>query len=350
MVVQVLRASQGAPPSNAPRKNGGEVMKRVLAGLSAALCVSGLSSVGFAQPFPSKPIRFVVAYPPGGAVDTISRLVGERLSVRFGQQVIVDNRGGANGAIALGIVANSPPDGHTIVAVAQAFLTHQAVSREFKYDVRKDFAPVMLGATFPMVLAVHPSVPVNSVKELIELAKSKPGKVTYGDNGGIGSSGHIGGEQFKQRTGVDITHVLYKGGGPMLVDLIGGQIQMSFAHITSVLPHIRGGRLRPLATTSTARLPALPDVPTLIELGFDGLTTSELWAVLGPDRMPPAILKKLNEEMVQIMKLPHIYDRLTGEGAQVVATSPEQFRTFINTEVPKLAAILQRAEIKQGQY
>jgi tripartite-type tricarboxylate transporter receptor subunit TctC len=317
--------------------------------MAAAGCIAA-PGLAWAQDFPSKAIRFVQPFPPGGAVDTISRLVGERLSARIGQQVVVDNRPGANGGIAVNLLAVSLPDGYTIMAVAQSFLTHQSIYRDFKYDVRKDITPIVLGATFPLVLVVHPTVPARSVKELIDLAKAKSGGLSYGDNGGIGSSGHIAMELFKQQSGAEIIHVPYKGAGPMYVDLIGGQIQTAFTHITSTLPYVSAGRLRPLATTASTRLPVLPDVPTTAEAGFAGVNTTELWGVIGPAGMPAAVVKKLNSEIADIIKAPPMNDRLTGEGAQVVAASPEKFSEFIKVEVPKIAWVLQRAGIKPGNF
>ena len=322
--------------------------------MPGVIAVAGafILSPGFApaQEFPSKSIRFVQPFPPGGAVDTISRLVGERLSARFGQQVVVDNRPGANGAIALNVIAASPADGYTIMSVALSFLTHQSIYRDFKFDVRKDVTPVILGATFPLVLVVHPSVPVRSVKELIDLAKAKAGAMSYGDNGGIGASGHIASEFFKQRAGIDVIHVPYKGAAPMYVDLLGGQIQMAFAHITSILPQVTAGKVRALATTASTRLPVLPDLPTMAETGFPGVNTTELWGVIGPAGMPPAVVNRLNSEIAEILKAPALYDRLTREGAQVIASSPEKFGEYITLEVPKVAKVLSRAGIKPGNF
>lgn len=326
-------------------------MERFLFGvIAAAGCFAFPPGPAWAQDFPSKSIRFVQPFPPGGAVDTISRLVGERLAARVAQQVVVDNRPGANGAIAVNLVAVSSADGYTVMAVAQSFLTHQSVYRDFKYDVRKDVTPVILGATFPLVLVVHPTVPARTVKELIDLAKARSGGLSYGDNGGIGASGHISMELFKQQSGVEIIHVPYKGAGPMYVDLIGGQIQTAFTHITSTLPYVSSGRIRALATTASIRLPALPDVPTTAETGFAGVNTTELWGVIGPPGLPRAVVKKLNGEIADIIKAPPLYDRLTGEGAQVVATSPEKFSEFIKVEVPKIAGVLERAGIKRGNF
>jgi tripartite-type tricarboxylate transporter receptor subunit TctC len=201
-------------------------------------------------------------------VDIMARLIGEHLSERFGQQVIVDNRAGATGAIAMNIGATAPADGYTLICVSQAFWTHQSIFADFKYDVRKDFTPIILNATFPLILVVNPAVQAQSVKELVSLAKSKPASIAYGDNGGIGSSGHIAGELFNQRVGTRVTHIAYKGAAPMYVDLLGGQIQMSFAHITSILPLIKANRVRALAATTSSRIAVLPDVPTMSEAGY----------------------------------------------------------------------------------
>lgn len=302
-----------------------------------------------AQDFPTRPIRFIMPFPPGGAIDINSRLVSERLSPRLGQQIVVDNRPGANGAIAFNIMALAAPDGYTIMAVALSFLTHQTLYRDFKYDVRKDLSPIILGAKFSMVLVVNPSVPASSVKELIDLAKAPTGALAYGDNGGMGSSGHIAAESFKQRTGLRITHVPYKGAAPMFVDLLGGHIQMAFTHITSVLPHIRSGRVRALSTTSAVRLPALPEIHTMVELGFAGFNTGEFWAVVGPKGMPAAVVDKLNREIAAIINT-SLRDRLVSEGAQIVAGPPQQFAEFIAAEVPILATVLQQAGLKAGAF
>jgi tripartite-type tricarboxylate transporter receptor subunit TctC len=316
--------------------------------LSSALALAAQYSA--AQDYPNKSIRLVVPFPPGGAVDIMGRLIAEYLSERFKQQVIVDNRSGATGAIAMNIVAAAAPDGYTIIAVSQAFWTHQSIFRDFPYDVRKDFTPIILNATFPLVLVVNPAVQAHSVKELIELAKNKPDTITYGDNGGIGSSGHIAGELFNQRTGLRITHVPYKGGGPMYVDLLGGQIQMSFAHITSVLPFIKAGRVRPLTETGTSRLPVLPEVPTLMEAGFPDFSVVELSGVIGPGQMSRPVVRKLNSAIVELMNSSAMRSRLISEGAQIVAGTPDQFADLIKSEVPKIASILQRAGVKRGGY
>ncbi len=200
------------------------------------------------------------------------------------------------------------------------------------------------------MLVVHPSVPARSVKELIDLAKAKAGALSYGDNGGIGSSGHIAAELFRQRAGVDLIHVLYKGAGPMYIDLLGGQINMAFAHITSILPHINSGRVRPLATTATVRLPVLADVPTTAEAGLPGVNNGELWGVIGPDRMPQAVVNRLNREIAEILKSAPLHDRLVGEGAQIVAAPPEKFSEFIKEAVPRVAEVLGRAGIKPGNF
>ena len=317
-----------------------------------ALSLMLLFSAGgtLAQEYPARPVRLIVPFPPGGAVDIMARLIGQHLSERFKQQVVIDNRPGATGAIAMGIAAAAPADGYSLIAVSQAFWTHQSIFRDFKYDVRKDFTPIVLNATFPLVLVVHPSIPTRSVQELIELAKSKPAALSYGDNGGIGSSGHIAGELFNQRTGLRITHVPYKGGGPMYVDLIAGQIQMSFAHITSVLPFIKAARVRALAETGTERLPVLPEVPTTNEAGLRDFTVVELSGLLGPAHMPPAIVNKLNSEIASFVKSPAMRERLVGEGAQVIAGTPEAFSAFIKLQVPRIAEILNGAGLKPGDF
>jgi len=322
-------------------------VRAACAALGGTLVCAGLA---WGQDFPSRPIRFVQPFPPGGAVDTISRLVGERLAARLGQQVVVDNRPGANGAIAVNIVAVALPDGYTIMSVAQAFLTHQSTYRDFKYDVRKDITPIIQGANFPLVLVVHPSVSARSVKELIDLARAKSGGLVYGDNGGIGASGHIAAELFKQTAGVDVIHVPYKGAGPMYIDLLGGQIHMAFAHITSILPHVQAGKVRALATTASSRLPVLADVPTTAEAGVPAVNNGELWGVIGPARMPAAVVNRLNREIAEILKSPPLHDRLVGEGAQIVAAPPEKFSAFINTAVPKVAEVLTKAGIKPGNF
>jgi tripartite-type tricarboxylate transporter receptor subunit TctC len=288
-----------------------------------------------AENYPSKPIKLIVPFPAAGTTDFLARILGQELTKAWGQQVIVDNRPGAGGNIGSDLVAKSAPDGYTLVMGAVG--THAinaSLYKKMPYDTVKDFAPITLIAMVPNILVVHPAVPAKSVKELIEYAKANPGKLNFASSGN-GTSVHLSGELFKTMAGVSMTHVPYKGSAQALPDLLGGQVQLMFDNMPSMLPHVKAGKLRALAVTSSKRSPAMPDLPTIAEAGVAGYEASSWFGVLAPAGTPSAIVTKLNGEIVRILGLPEIKERLSSQGAEPVGNSPEQFAAYITAEMTK---------------
>ncbi|HSQ05773.1 MAG TPA: tripartite tricarboxylate transporter substrate binding protein, partial [Burkholderiales bacterium] len=282
---------------------------------------------------------------PGGPADTLSRLVAPKLTEVLGQTIVIDNRAGANGNIAYDMAAHATPDGYTITAVAAGVAINPSLYREVKYDPLKDFAPLTLGIRVPNILIVHPGVLAGSVKELVALAKSRPGQIAFA-SAGNGTSGHLALELFKSAAGIDVIHVPYKGGGPALAELIGGQVQALFSIALTALPQIKAGKARALAVTSGKRSAVAPDLPTVAELGFPGFEVVGWFGWLAPAGTPRAIVDRLNREMVKILQQPDIKDRLVGLGADPAPSTPQQFAAFIRSEHGKWAAVIRRAGIK----
>ena len=308
-----------------------------------AIAAAGLSA--YAQPYPAKPVRFVVPFVPGGPTDIQGRMLGEKLGQRLGQQVIIDNRGGAGGNIGMELTAKSPPDGYTIVIATVGTWAVNPYLYQLPFDVIKDFAPVTQVSTSPGALIVHPSVPVMNVKELIALAKKRPGELNYGSSG-VGGFGHICGELFDLMTGTKMTHIPYKSSAPSLTDLIAGNIQVLFNNLISTTPFVKTGRVRALATTGAKRSPALPDLPTLDEAGLKGYENSSWSAVAAPAGTPPAIISRLHKEFVEILKMPDIQKRHAEVGAEIIASTPEQFHAYLKSELAKFSKLVKAAGIK----
>jgi tripartite-type tricarboxylate transporter receptor subunit TctC len=298
-----------------------------------------------AQQYPSKPVRFVVPFVAGGPTDIQGRLLGEKLTQRLGQQFIIDNRGGANGNIGMELTAKSPPDGYTIViATVGTWAVNPSLYKQMPFDVVKDFAPVIQVSTSPGVLVVHPSVPVRSVKELIALARAKPGKLDYGSSG-VGGFGHISGALFSLMTKTEMVHIPYKSSAPALTDLIAGQIQVLFNNAISTVPFIKSGQVRALAVTSLKRMPALPELPSIDEAGVKGYDNSSWSAVAAPAGTPKEIIAKLNGELNQILKLPDIQEKQAAVGAVIIGGTPEQFGEYLKAEIAKFARVVKEAKI-----
>jgi len=293
--------------------------------------------------YPSRAIRAVVPYPPGGGVDALGRILSQRLADVLHQPVIVDNRGGASGIIGSDIVAKSTPDGHTLLVIHIAFAINPASFRKLPYDTLRDFAQVALVATTTNVLLVNPKVPAKSVKDLITLAKSKPGQLNYA----AGGSTHLAAEYFKMMTGTNITHVSYKGTGPALADVLSGQIEMMMAAGPGALPFIKSGRLSPLAVTALKRWTRLPDIPTLNEEGVPGYEFDTWYGVHVPAKTPRNIIMKLNSEIMRALAQPEIRQRMSGAGLEPVENnSPEEFTRFIQTEIMKISKIVKASGIQ----
>ena len=310
------------------------------------LIFGGTAPIALAQGYPTKSIRMLVGFPPGGGTDIIGRIVAQKLADALGQQVIVDNRGGASGQLAAELVAKAPPDGYTIMMahIAAISILPSLISK-LPYDAQKDFAPVSLSAIGPNLLVVHPSVPARSVKELIALAKARPGQLQYASPG-AGTVQHLAGELFKLQAKVDMLHIPYKGSGQSIVDLISGQVHLDFDAVPPVINYVRQGRLRALAVTSAKRFSLLPDMPTVEEAGVKGFDMSTWWGIVAPGGVSKDVVNKLNAEMVKAIRQPDTKEKIAGVGADTVGNTPEEFATFIRSETEKYARIVKAGNIK----
>jgi tripartite-type tricarboxylate transporter receptor subunit TctC len=300
----------------------------------------------FAQSYPSRTIRLVVPFPAGGTTDILAREVAQKLTEVLGQAVVVDNRPGAAGNIGSDLVAKSAPDGYTLLmGTVGTHAINPSLYSKMPYDHVKDFAPVVLVAGVPNVLVVNPTLPVNSVADLIKLAKDKPGQINFASSGS-GTSIHLSGELFKTMAGVDMTHVPYKGSSPALTDLIGGQVQIMFDNLPSALPQIKGGRLRAIAVTSLKRAPVLPDIPTINESGLPGFEASSWFGVLAPAGTPVAIVARINTEVNKWLQSAEAREKLLGQGAEAAGGSPERFANHIRAESEKWAKVVKASGAK----
>ena len=295
--------------------------------------------------YPVKPIRWIVPFPPSGITDIVARLVGQKMTEAWGQNVLVDNRPGAGGVIGTDLIAKANPDGYTIGGTPLNFLLYPTLYRKVPFNVPRDFLPISLVASIPSILMVHPSVAAHSVRELIALARNKPGVLSYASGGGVGSGSHVAAELFKRLAGVDIVHVPYKGGAAAAIAIASGEVQVLFGTSASIMPTVKAGRVRPLAVTSAKRLNVLPDLPTIAEAGVPGFETEEMQGVVAPAGTPPQIIRKLNTEIVRILKLPDVNGKLTEIGAAPVATSPEAFAAYIDREIKKWADLFRGSNV-----
>jgi tripartite-type tricarboxylate transporter receptor subunit TctC len=303
--------------------------------LVALVLFSGLAA---AQSWPTRSVRLVVPFPPGGSTDVAARALADKLSVGLGQQAVVENRGGAGGALGAGEVARAAPDGYTVLFAANAVsILHLAV-KNLPYDTLRDFAAVTQATTQPNTFAVHPSLPVSSIKELVAYAKAHPGKLSYGHSG-AGGSQHLTGELLKKMAGIDMVGIPYKGGGQLITDLVGGQIQVGIAGTTPFIPHHRGGRIKILALTSLERFPPLPEFPTVVEAGYPGFESSQWLGLLVPRGTPAAVVAKLHGETVKALKHPDVTERLVKAGLQPVGNTPEEFTKVIRTEIEQFGKL-----------
>jgi len=312
------------------------------------LGIIGVSSIGGAgaQTYPSKPIRFVVPFAPGGGTDILARLLAQRLTEPLAQPVVVENRGGAGGVIGAEVVAKSPADGYTLMLGSPGPLTiNPNLLPRLPYDPQRAFSPITLATISPFVLVVHPSLPVRSVKDLLALARAKPGQLNYGSSGN-GSVAHFSAEQLKGLAKINLVHIPYKGSGPAVTDLIAGQLDLMLENLPTILPHVRAGRLRALAVGTRTRSALLPELPTLDEAGVPGYESSTAFGVLVPAGTPPAIVSRLNSELVRILRSAEVRDRLSGMGMEPVGGTPEQYATHLRDELAKYARIVKAAGIK----
>jgi len=313
--------------------------------LAIALAVLTAAAAG-ADVYPSKPIRFVVAFPPGGGTDLVARTIAPRLAERLAQQVVVDNRPGAGGNLGTEIVAKSAPDGYTMLMGSVGPLAINAsLFARMPFDPLKDLAPVTLAASTPNVLVVHPSLAVTTVQELIALAKARPGAINFASSG-QGTPAQLAGDLFNSMAGVKMVHVPYKGSAPALADLLGGQVQVMFSTLPPALPHVTAGRLRALAVASLRRSPAAPQLPTLDETALPGFEATTWHGVMVPAGTPSAIVAKLHDDIVAVLRTPEIAERLSSQGAEAIGNAPEEFASYIRSETAKWAKVVRESGAK----
>lgn len=313
--------------------------------LVAALLFIGLVPSAAAQEYPTRPVRLIVASSPGAGVDIVARLVAQRMTDAIGAQMVVDNRAGAGGAIGAQFAAKSAPDGYTLLMAAPSLTINAILVRPPPYDAIRDFAAVGQATTAPYIVVVHPSLPVRNLKELIALAKAHPGRLNYG-SGGPGNSTHLNVEYFKSLAKVDFVHVPYKGSGPAVVDLLGGHIELMFANLVAVLPQVKNGKLRGLATTGAARSLALPNLPTVIEAGVPGYVVTSWFGILAPARTPQEIIAKLNAALVNVIRERELLDKLTAEGAEPAPGRPEEFARLLSSELTTWGKVIKAAGLQ----
>ena len=312
----------------------------------AAGVIAGISGVAVAQGYPNKPVRLIVPQSPGGGADILARAVAAKLSETWGHQVVVENRAGAAGIIGTEAAAKATPDGYTLLMGAiGANGINPGLYPNLPYDSRKDFAPVTMVASAPLLVVVHPSVPLNSTKELIAFAKSQPGKINFA-SAGSGNATHLAGELFKTMANVDITHVPYKGATPAETDLIGGQVQLMFSSILSALPHVKAGRMKALAVTSLRRSSLAPELPTVAESGLPGYEMNPWYGVFAPAGTPRPVIDKIHRDIVRILQLPDVKERFAALGAEPVGNTPEQFGAFVDAEITKWSKVIKDSGAK----
>ena len=316
-----------------------------------AACIA-FTATAHAQPtgkpggvYPSKPVRLIVPFAPGGSNDIMARITAQKLTESFGQQVIVDNRAGASGIVGTEIAAKAPPDGYTVLMMSLTLTVNPSLYKKLPYDTVKDLAPVTLVASAPLMLVVHPSIPAKSVNEFIAFAKANPGKLNFG-SGGAGATPHLAGEMLKMMARLQMTHVPYKGGGPALADLIGGQIQVMLENLPSTLPHVKAGRLRALALTGLNRSPLVPDLPTLDEAGLKGYEIVGWNGLFVPSGTPQNIIAYLHGLTVKMLAQAEVKERLATLGAEGVGNTPDEFRAFVKAEIVKWARVVKEAGLK----
>jgi len=309
-------------------------------------CAIASAPAAFAQTYPAKPIRIIAAQSAGGGTDLFARMLGQKMSENWKQPVVIENRPGAGGTIGNEIAAKSAPDGYTLIlATAGQMVINQNLYPDSGRDPLKELAPIALFATSPLVLVVHPSVPAHSVKELIAIAKAAPNRLNHGSGGG-GSPAHLAAELFKSMTGTQMTHVPFKGVAPSVTAVIAGQIDLTFASVAAVLPQVKAGRLRALAVSTPGRSQIVPDLPTVAEAGVPGYDVTTWFGVFGPAALPKDIIAKLNGEVVRILALPDVRDRLFSEGAETSKLSVDEFGAFVRADAARWARVIKSAGIK----
>lgn len=298
-----------------------------------------------AHAYPSRPLRWVVPYSPGGGADTVARIVGQRLAESWSQQVVIDNRPGAAGIVGADVAAKAKPDGYTILVAATPHAVNVSLYNRLPYDLARDFAAVTLVASFPNILVMHPSVPVTSIKGLVALAKSRPGQLYFASNGN-GTSPHLAMELFKTMAGISMVHVPYKASSQALTELLAGQVSLMFPNLPSALPHVKARKLKALAVTGVRRSPAAPAIPTMAEDGVPGYAADTWNGILVPAATPRGVVARLNSELVKLLNMPDLKERLLSVGAETKSSTPEEFNAYIGSEITKWAQVIKNAGIR----
>ena len=304
-----------------------------------------VAATTFAQNYPERPIRYIVGQAPGGSSDTLARIITQRVGEGLGQQLVVDNRPGATGIIGAEVVARAAPDGYTLLQVSTSHATNPAMQTKLPFDSVRDFTPISLLSQQPNIWLVHPTLPVKTMKDLIAYAKAKPGQLNFASSG-TGGSQHLAGELLKGMTGIEMTHIPYKGSPPALVDVLAGRVPLMSSTMPPALPHIKTGKVRVLAVTSTKRSPALPDVPTVAESGVPGYEAIAWQGLVGPGGMPKPVVSRINAEFVKVLRQPDIVAKLTEQGYETVASTPEWFAQYVKSEVVKWTKVIRAAGLK----
>jgi len=318
-------------------------MSRVALLVAAVVLAAAMPAL--AQDYPNRPIRFIVPYPPGGGTDVVARIMSDALAADLRQPIIIDNRGGAAGNVGTDIAAKAPADGYNILFTLSSHTINPKLYDKLPFDVERDFVPISLAALIPQILVVHPSVPANNVQELIALAKANPGKLNYASVG-TGSPGHIAGELFKIKTGVDIVHIPYKGGGPAVVDTIGGQVQLLFVSMPAAWQHVKAGKLKAIAVASAKRSVAAPDLPTIAESGVPDYAVESWYGALAPAKTPPAAVARLNAAFAKVLGNPQIKEKLLAQGAEAAPSTQAEMDRVIKEELEKWDLVIKTAKIK----
>jgi tripartite-type tricarboxylate transporter receptor subunit TctC len=311
--------------------------------LSFVACFIALAAN--AQSYPARPIHLIVPFPPGGVTDIVGRIIAQRLSEGLGQTVVVENRGGGNGSIGAQLASKAAPDGYTLFMGTATHAINATFMPNAGFDLERDFAPVSLVASVPLLLAVNPAMPITDVKSLVAYGKANPGKLDFA-SGSTGSASHLAGEMLRSAAGIEMTHVPYKGGGPAVQDLIAGHVGLMFENMPSILPHVQAGRLRGIATTGPKRSPAIPELPTMIESGFPGFEAGSWYGIFAPAGTPPEIITRLHAEVVKALKNPEMQKQLSAQGAEPIGNSPQEFASFIHSEIAKWAKVVKASGAK----
>ncbi len=307
----------------------------------AALALA--AGLAHAQDYPTKPIRMIVPYPPGGGTDVVARIVNEKLSAELGQPIVIDNKGGAGGSVGTELASKAPPDGYTILLTLSSHTINPKLYPKLGYDVERDFIPISLAASIPQIIVANPAVPATTVAELVALMKANPGKFNYASVG-IGSPAHIAGELLKLKTGAQMTHIPYKGGGPAMTDVIAGQVQLAIVSMPAALQFVKAGRVKAIAVASAKRSASAPDVPTIAEGGLDVVVES-WYGVLVPAKTPAPIVAKLNAAMVKVLAMPDVKEKLFAQGAEAVSNTPAEFEAIIKDELGRWEYVIREAKI-----